>query len=654
MKRVLAFVLTLVVGLGLLTGCTPDPETCEHTWSEWEVVTAATCTEDGSQKRTCSNCKTEETNVLAKGHKYGDWVTDVERECYKDGHQYRECSVCKNKEEQTLRQFGEHQVKETVVQEANCIEEEIVEITCTGCKNFEKQTEVRNKNPEKHARKTLEACGAHCVKGCGEGGNHAAADCSMDGHFNCDGQDHIQCTIPVAANMKFTEVEGGYRLDAFETPGTSTKVAVPAYYEGKPVVEIAENVFNGYEESAVKTWLNSLTYVYVPDTVTKIGAYFCWRLESLEIVRISKNAALSAHNFFGNPAMQALNIPKGVAKFEGTIGYSEGGDWQLTTLTIPASLEKLDELNLFRLSDKLDTINFEGTEEQWTALINAVTNADWKTKLQGITPTFEYDYSTVDAAESQMLQDLLVEMAGCKVKPVNGGAGYEITELLPGKKDATLVLPNTVYGKPVVSLAQSVLSENDAKDFENVTSVVLPENLETIGNNNFFAMPALQTVTLPETVQTIGSQCFFNCPELTTVVINENAVMNTSGAPFAYCAKLTNITLPANLDNTFDSAAFYDVPEGAVIKHYAATPVFNLATVNIKESLAKFNVTAMAEFETHEETGAQYLLNEDGETYTLVGFAKPASKVGDGYFVPLAFNEKQVTGVGAGVFNVDA
>ena len=111
MKRVLAFVLTLVVGLGLLTGCTPDPETCEHTWSEWEVVTAATCTEDGSQKRTCSNCKTEETNVLAKGHKYGDWVTDVERECYKDGHQYRECSVCKNKEEQTLRQFGEHQVK---------------------------------------------------------------------------------------------------------------------------------------------------------------------------------------------------------------------------------------------------------------------------------------------------------------------------------------------------------------------------------------------------------------------------------------------------------------------------------------------------------------------------------------------------------------
>lgn len=57
MKRVLALILTMVVGLGLLTACAPDQDTCDHNWSEWTVVTEATCTVDGSEKRTCSICK---------------------------------------------------------------------------------------------------------------------------------------------------------------------------------------------------------------------------------------------------------------------------------------------------------------------------------------------------------------------------------------------------------------------------------------------------------------------------------------------------------------------------------------------------------------------------------------------------------------------
>ena len=39
---------------------------CEHTFTEWEIVTEATCWNDGEQYRICSYCGTEETEVLLK------------------------------------------------------------------------------------------------------------------------------------------------------------------------------------------------------------------------------------------------------------------------------------------------------------------------------------------------------------------------------------------------------------------------------------------------------------------------------------------------------------------------------------------------------------------------------------------------------------
>ena len=39
---------------------------CEHTFTEWEIITEATCWNDGEQYRICTYCGTEETEVLPK------------------------------------------------------------------------------------------------------------------------------------------------------------------------------------------------------------------------------------------------------------------------------------------------------------------------------------------------------------------------------------------------------------------------------------------------------------------------------------------------------------------------------------------------------------------------------------------------------------
>ena len=49
-----------------------------HSWGEWETVTAATCTEQGSEKRICSVCNEEETRATeALGHDFAtEWSHD--------------------------------------------------------------------------------------------------------------------------------------------------------------------------------------------------------------------------------------------------------------------------------------------------------------------------------------------------------------------------------------------------------------------------------------------------------------------------------------------------------------------------------------------------------------------------------------------------
>ncbi len=63
---------------------------CDHEWSEWTVVTEATCTEAGIEARTCAKCQVKEERAIeAKGHVWGEW------ELNEDGDtESRTCSVC--------------------------------------------------------------------------------------------------------------------------------------------------------------------------------------------------------------------------------------------------------------------------------------------------------------------------------------------------------------------------------------------------------------------------------------------------------------------------------------------------------------------------------------------------------------------------------
>ena len=67
----------------------------EHTFGNWTTTKAATCTENGERKTTCTVCGYKKTEVSGKAeHSFGDYVSNNDATTEADGTKTRECSVC--------------------------------------------------------------------------------------------------------------------------------------------------------------------------------------------------------------------------------------------------------------------------------------------------------------------------------------------------------------------------------------------------------------------------------------------------------------------------------------------------------------------------------------------------------------------------------
>lgn len=80
---------------------------CAHSFGDWQVVSPATCTADGSRQRVCTRCGAVEVQTLpAAGHKFGEWTTTKEPTCTETGTEKRICTVCSKEETRAIAALG--------------------------------------------------------------------------------------------------------------------------------------------------------------------------------------------------------------------------------------------------------------------------------------------------------------------------------------------------------------------------------------------------------------------------------------------------------------------------------------------------------------------------------------------------------------------
>ena len=125
----------------------------------------------------------------------------------------------------------------------------------------------------------------------------------------------------------------------------------------------------------------------------------------------------------------------------------------------------------------------------------------------------------------------------------------------------TLTLPltvkTTVQSESTSTMVEKMVlpSEVLGNYYSDITTVIIPEGYDRLGDNAFLNRDKISTFHLPSTLTLIGNAAFKNCAALTSIKLN-NGLQNIGKEAFTG-TKLTSIDFPSSL-RMIDDAAFFE------------------------------------------------------------------------------------------------
>ncbi|MBQ4619699.1 MAG: leucine-rich repeat protein [Clostridia bacterium] len=127
---------------------------------------------------------------------------------------------------------------------------------------------------------------------------------------------------------------------------------------------------------------------------------------------------------------------------------------------------------------------------------------------------------------------------GCAVISAYKGTNTDVT------------VPAALGGYPVKALGQ--VFKNNAS----ITSVILPDGLETIDTYAFYQCTSLASAYIPDSVTSIGNYVFSGCSSLTDVQLSKNITAIPEDM-FRQCTSLVSLTVPEGV-TSIERYAFYN------------------------------------------------------------------------------------------------
>ena len=250
---------------------------------------------------------------------------------------------------------------------------------------------------------------------------------------------------------------------------------------------------------------SGLTSVTIPNSVTSIGSYAfkgCSGLTRAEFASVeslcnikfahsNSNPLNDAHHLYINgEEVKDLVIPNSVTSIGGSTFSGCSG---LTSVTIPNSVTLIG-MYAFRDCSGLTSVTIP----------NSVTEIGFE--------AFR-DCSGLTRAEFASVESL------CNIKFSNSASNplsYAHKLCIDGKEVTDLVIPNSV-----TSIGSSAFL-----GCSGLTSVTIPNSVTSIDNHAFSDCCGLTSVTIPENVTSIGYDAISGCSGLTSVTIHSNSVVS--------------------------------------------------------------------------------------------------------------------------------
>lgn len=272
--------------------------------------------------------------------------------------------------------------------------------------------------------------------------------------------------------------------------------------EGVTVTEIARKAF--YDNDTLKK-------IVIPEGVEVIGAYAFYSCSNLKEVSLPLTLKTIGNEAFAYSAIEQLVLKEHLIE----IGDSTfSGCNLLIGVILPDGLQSLgswafsscESLKYVFIPDTVTTMQEYafGNDYNLTIYVEAVSQpSTWNTYWNGHNATVVYGVKGMKMDEQGVIYQLLEDNKASVV-------GFRFNGT-----DTDIVIG--LDGYTVISIGRYAFSESS------ITSVVIPEGVETISSYAFYNCNALKSIQLPSTLRTIEGNAFENISnELTTLYIPAN------------------------------------------------------------------------------------------------------------------------------------
>lgn len=344
--------------------------------------------------------------------------------------------------------------------------------------------------------------------------------------------------------------------------GSDTDVTVPSEIKGMPVTTL-HGTFSGKETVKTVTipegvrlieynaffGCTALTTVVLPSSLeemTENTFYQCTNLKTVSLdTANSKLTKIGQYSFAYCEKLTGFDIPSSLKELEEFVfAYCSS----LKKIIIPDTVEKID-ISAFRMCTNVTEIKIPGTVKEASEF--ALFGCD---KVI----TAELPISMVTLANLQRsddLETLVIVDDGSTELPDKDALNEK-------KKLKKVVFPDSLTSIPrafcrsVSALEEvklpanlKIISNASFSKCTNLKTIDLPDTVTEIGAFAFADCTSLKDFTIPDGIKSIGEEAFYNSG-ITSLVVPES-VETIDKLAFSHMANLTNATFPAGCGITF-------------------------------------------------------------------------------------------------------
>ena len=325
------------------------------------------------------------------------------------------------------------------------------------------------------------------------------------------------------SNISIPNTVTSIKTRAFENCSSLISFVIP-----NSLTTIEDLLFSGCE---------SLASIDIPESITSIGQAAFGNCTSLTSIEIPNNVTFLSTAFQGCSNLEEVIIGEGVTEI---LNWTFNNCKKLRYLYLGSNIEKVGEYTF--TSDATKPFTLKTLELHCKKVLFFLKYTFIKEIIIGNEVTYikQFINNPMDnTLEAVHISDL---KAWCEIDFYFDNNNRQSNPLALSNNCKLYLNGEEVKGELIIPDGTKKISSYAFYSCD-LSSVSLPNSVESIESCAFCGCKNLVSITLSNTVKSIGNNAFSGCEKLTSITL-PNSITTIEGSTFSGCSSLTSITIP--------------------------------------------------------------------------------------------------------------